>query len=188
MNPWTMMTDGERDKIKALLVLVVFLVVGAGYYDQGMVAETLKTNAAAIKKQEAAYLVEKATLDRMNLMIANRAKLEARVKLLDKVISKLPTNTDPSGFFQALEGILTITRMEYQSITNEKPRSADVYTELPYSIVSRARYHDFGQFLNLIEENPNRLMRVKKFVVENDDNRPSIHPVSVQVATFMFNR
>jgi Tfp pilus assembly protein PilO len=188
MSMWNAMTDPEKDKVKAFIILLVALAAGVGYYDFGMVSQTVAVNEAAIKRHEEAYKVEAATLAKMQAMIADRDKLMARKELLEKVIAKLPTDSDPSGFFQALEGILGITRMEYQSINKKDPRGADEYTELPYSITSRARYHDFGQFLNLIEENPTRLMRVKTFTIENDDNRPSIHPVSVQVATFMFNR
>jgi Tfp pilus assembly protein PilO len=188
MNMWTLMTDAEKDKIKAGLVLVVALLVGIVYYDMSIVASTIETNKAAIKRHEENLKTEQATLDMMKAQISDRPRLEARIALLEKVIAKLPKTPDPQGLFQALEGIFQITRMDILAMDTGAQRVADEYTELPYVISSRARYHDFGQFLNLIEENPKRLMRVKSFVVENDSNRPSIHPLRVTIATFMFNR
>jgi Tfp pilus assembly protein PilO len=188
MNFWNALTVDEKDKIKALSILLVAMTIGIAYYDMSFVAQTVKVNKAAVKRHDDAYRLEKESLDKMKSMVSDKDRLLSRKALLEKVVAKLPSNTDPSGFFQALEGILRITRMESEQLDRTPERASDEYTEIPYRIISRARYHDFGQFLNLIEENPTRLMRVKTFIVENDDSRPSIHPVNVQVATFMFNR
>ena len=41
--------------------------------------------------------------------------------------------------------------------------------------------------LALRPQSPDRFMRVKSFTVENNLTRPSIHPIKLDIATFMFN-
>jgi hypothetical protein len=43
-----------------------------------------------------------------------------------------------------------------------------------------------GQFLTLIEQHPDQIIRVKTMRIGNDPNRPSRHPVRMAVATFVF--
>ncbi len=60
------------------------------------------------------------------------------------------------------------------------------YTEIPYTVKAQGRYHEFGQLLNLLEENPDRFMRVKSLTISNNPRQPSHHPIDVGIATFMF--
>ncbi|RMH29774.1 MAG: hypothetical protein D6691_02160, partial [Candidatus Hydrogenedentota bacterium] len=90
------------------------------------------------------------------------------------------------GFFQALSKVLQVTRVDYTELEPLKEVSRSAYVEIPYRIKGTARYHDFGHFLNLIEDNPDRFMRVRTFTIENRDDRPSVHPVTIELATFMF--
>jgi Tfp pilus assembly protein PilO len=104
------------------------------------------------------------------------------------VAAKLPSTVAPEEFFKAFEKILKTTRLSYSELKPLPLLERAIYTEIPYQLVGNGRYHDFGQFLNLVEENPDRLMRIKTFVIENDDSRPSLHPIKVQLATFKFNK
>jgi Tfp pilus assembly protein PilO len=182
------LTQQERDIVKAGAILVGLVLALAFWYNIKIVKPELK------KLQEAKAKVDKdiaglnAHLAAMDAAEANLKLLQEQAEILRKVAQKLPQSIDPQGFYTALSQMLQVTRIEYSEMNQEKPQKREVYTEIPYKITCRARYHDFGQFLNLVEENPHRLMRVKTFKIENRDTRPSIHPINVQLATFMFNK
>ena len=67
-------------------------------------------------------------------------------------------------------------------------RRALEYAEIPYRIDCRARYHDLGQFLALVEQHKEQIMRVKNLDLSADAKNPSRHKVDIQVATFFFTR
>lgn len=181
------LTPKERDVVKALFILAVFCVAGLGYYFYWFVKPQMKLDADAVKKLNVEIKELDSRLAQMDEAEKNMAALKEKQAVLQQISAKLPNSIDAPGFYQALVKILQVTRVEYSSLRQLKEIVHSVYTEIPYSIVCRARYHDFGHFLNLIEENPDRFMRVKTFSVENQDKRPSVHPVTVQIATFMFN-
>jgi Tfp pilus assembly protein PilO len=109
-------------------------------------------------------------------------------KVVEEASWRLPSSPDAPGFFQELIRILRITGVQARRVDPLERRGSVLYTEIPYKIEGQCRYHEFGQFLNLIEENQNRFMRVKSFSIGNNENRPSIHPVTVNIGTFMFNK
>lgn len=185
---WDKLTAQQKDAIKAGFILAFVLLAGVGAYwwkfAQPEVAKaketivTLDTEIGSLNKQ----------ISQMDDAASNLEKLKEKQKLLEEVAAKLPSTVAPQEFYRALEEILKITRVSYAELSQLPLLERAVYTEIPYQIVGSGRYHDFGQFLNLVEENPNRLMRIKTFVIENDDSRPSVHPLKVQLATFKFNQ
>lgn len=184
---WEKLTAQQKDAIKAGLIFAFVLFAGvAAYYWQ-----FAKPDVEAAEKKVAELGGEIADLKKqlreMSDAEANLERLKEKQRLLEEVAAKLPSTVEPQEFFRAFSEILKITRMSYSEMQQLPLLERAIYTEIPYQIVGRGRYHDFGQFLNLIEENPNRLMRIKTFVLENDDNRPSIHPLKVELATFKFN-
>jgi len=44
-----------------------------------------------------------------------------------------------------------------------------------------------GIILTLLEQNTDRFMRVKSFKITDNLQRPSVHPIDMQISTFMFN-
>lgn len=185
---WDKLTAQQKDAIKAGFILAIVLLLGVGIYwwqfSQPEVAAA-KTTISGLDKEVGD--LKKQVAD-MNMAATNLDKLKEKQKLLEEVAAKLPSTVAPQEFYRALEEILKVTRMSYSELSQLPLLERAVYTEIPYQIVGSGRYHDFGQFLNLVEENPNRLMRIKTFVIENDDARPSVHPLKVQLATFKFNK
>ncbi len=184
---WDKLTAQQKDAIKAGFILAFVLLGGIATYWW----KFTKPEIAAAETTLATIDKEIGDLNRqvteMDEAAANVEKLKEKQRLLAEVAAKLPSTVAPQEFYRALEEILKITRMSYTELSQLPLLERAIYTEIPYQIVGSGRYHDFGQFLNLVEENPNRLMRVKTFVIENDDARPSVHPVKVQLATFKFN-
>ena len=119
---------------------------------------------------------------------AQKDKIEEMRKVVAEAAKRLPSTPDAAGFYNELIRILRITGVLTKRVEPKANRGQTLYTEIPYGIENECRYHEFGQFLNLIEENQTRFMRVNSFDIKNNQQRPSIHPVTVNISTFMFNR
>jgi Tfp pilus assembly protein PilO len=87
----------------------------------------------------------------------------------------------------ALVSTLRVTGIIQETVKPENVRDRAQYTEIPYTVEAHGRYHELGQFLTLIEQNPQRFMRVKSFKLGTNLLRPSIHPIKMEITTFMFN-
>lgn len=184
------MNFSEQQKSQLLIITIAGLVLLAiiAYYHimfgRVKIRDYNKT-AANLQTQ----IKEKNTeLEDIRTLIAQKSKLEERRKMISKVIRRLPSTPDAPGFLAALVTILRQTGIIQRVVKPEKPINRNDYTEIPYSISSFGRYHELGQFLTLVEQNSARFMRVKNIKVENNLSRPSIHPIDVQISTFMFNK
>ncbi len=111
--------------------------------------------------------------------------VKQRVQELEK---RLPSTPQADQFFQALTEAIRVTDvintvLEKQNIND---RGSVQYEEIPYKLEIKSRYHQFGQFLNIIEQNPERFMRVKSMTIRNEKGNPTLHPIDIQIATFRF--
>lgn len=182
------LTPQERDAVKAGGILAVVLAAGLLYYDIQILSADIKKNEAQVEALKATIKEHKEKIAEFNAMAKNMEEVRRQQALLAQVVKRLPKTADPQGFFQALEPVLKSTQFEYTELLPQPTAQRTAYIEIPYRITGKSRYHDFGQFLNMIEENPDRLMRIKSFTIINQNDRPSIHPVSVEVASFMFTQ
>lgn len=185
---WERLTAQQRDAIKAGFILAAVLFAGAFIYWWQFASPEVESAEKRLVALDSEVADLKKQVREMDEAALNMEKLKEKQKLLEEVAAKLPSTVAPQEFYRALEEILKVTRLSYTELSQLPLLARAVYTEIPYQIVGTGRYHDFGQFLNLVEENPNRLMRVKTFVIENDDAHPSLHPIKVQLATFKFNQ
>lgn len=164
-----------------LLVVVVYFhfVIGRSQINQ------FKKQSTELRQDIADAEAE---LAEIRAILAQEDEMERQRAQIAKVVRRLPSNPDAPGFLMALVSVLRTTGIIQEMVKPERVASRSQYTEIPYSIEAFGRYHEFGQFLTLIEQNPDRFMRVKSFTLTNTENRPSMHPVDLEVATFMFNR
>ena len=184
------MAFSEQDKKTLSIGIFVAVVVFAGlaYWHFFVLKRHYKRNESlktTIKEEINKYKDELAEIREVE---AQRGQIDKMRAVVQEAAKRLPNRPDAPGFFNELIRILRITGVQTTRVDPQPPRGQVLYTEIPYSIVSRCRYHEFGQFLNLIEENQKRFMRVNSFNIINDDNRPSVHPVTVGISTFMFNK
>jgi len=170
------------------LVIAAVLLAGFAYYHYVI----LKTHYLRNEEKKKALRVEvkelQDQLKEIQLVESQRDKIEEMRKVVAEASKRLPSTPDAVGFYNELIRILRITGVYATRVSPEKRRGQPMYTEIPYGVVCQCRYHEFGQFLNLIEENQNRFMRVGSFSIQNNDKRPSIHPINVRISTFMFNK
>lgn len=181
------LTPQEKDALKAGVILACLLFIAVGYWYFYIVKDEVAKNNSRVTVINKEVKTIDEQLKALNAAKIDPELLEQKKEMLAKIAAKLPNSINAPAFYQALINILQTSRVDYSELTQNKPQQRSAYTEIPYKIVCKARYHDFGQFLNLVEENVDRFMRVQTFTIENDDQRPSFHPVTVGIATFMFN-
>lgn len=138
----------------------------------------------------------------INRLLNEEGELERREQKIEKIRRRLPSSPEAPGFLKALRSILQTTGI-HQQLVASAGASADrqrlsqqqvfrqlintpLYGEIPYIVRADGRYHQIGQFLTLLEQNPDRFMRLKYIKLTNNLSHPSIHPVEMVVATFMF--
>ncbi len=184
------MAFSEQDKktlsIGVFIAAVIF--VGLAYWHFFFLKLHYKQNTAQKTTIKAEIKGYKEQLAEIRKAEAQRDQIDKMRAVVKETAKRLPDRPDAPGFFNELIRILRITGVQTTRVDPLAPRGQTLYTEIPYSIVSRCRYHEFGQFLNLIEENQRRFMRVNSFNITNNDQRPSVHPVTVGISTFMFNK
>jgi Tfp pilus assembly protein PilO len=127
-------------------------------------------------------------LTQINDLMKQKDEVDKQAETIKKITRRLPSSPDAPGFLNALLMTLGTTGIIQENVKPGQTTDRTLYTEIPYSVVAHGHYHAFGQFLTLIEQNPDRFMRVKKLKIENNLDRPSVHPIEMEIATFMFNQ
>lgn len=180
-----------NDKQKTALIFTVFagfvclLVVAYFYFMFGRATiKSYELKALSARKE----LTEcKAELTRINELLNQEEELDRQAETIRKVTRRLPSSPDAPGFLTAMLTILGTTGIIQEEVKPDKTYDRSLYTEIPYQIKAHGHFHAFGQFLTLIEQNPDRFMRVKRLKISNNKGRPSVHPIEMEIATFMFN-
>ena len=179
------------DKQKTALIFTVFvgvvclMLIGYFYLMFGRAAiKTYALNATTGKKELADCKDE---LMKINALLSQEDELNRQAETIAKVTRRLPSSPDAPGFLTAMLTILGTTGIIQEEVRPDKTSDRILYTEIPYKIKAHGHFHAFGQFLTLIEQNPDRFMRVKSLKISNNLDRPSVHPIEMEIATFMFN-
>lgn len=139
--------------------------------------EKLATKLAADKKRLDGYKKELGDVE-------GRRKIEEAFR---DVASRLPVSQDPFEVFDLLRTYFEGSDIQFTYLEPGIEKNRGKFKEYPFAVKGTARYHEFGQLINLIECNPDRLMRVTDMKMINNNKRPSIHPMEVVIATFTFN-
>ncbi len=181
-----MFTEKQKQALTVGLIFAVLLGVVVGYY-YFMVASKA---VASSKKKQATLTAEidknQKELDNINDFLADTAEQERLRVKVESAKRRLPNDPEAIEFLSILQDSLKKTGVSFTRVAPLSPINRYMYRELPYEIKGAARYHEFGQFLNLIECHPDRFMRVTRFTIQKNDKRPSIHPIEVGISTFMF--
>jgi len=180
------LSDKEKNALAAGLILAVMLIAVLIYFHFFFFKPAIVAREKEIAKARTEIAAKKKELAEMQAFLKNQAEVEQMEQQLRRAAERLPTQPAPIEFLEELRSTLEETGVKQSRVEPRKVSSRDLYTEIPYLIQGSARYHEFGQFLNLIECNPRRFMRVSGFDLRNNDARPTIHPVSVNISTFMF--
>ncbi len=144
----------------------------------------VEANALTMKTVKDNIATKKGELAKVNQFEAQSNKDWEKIQLeLEKIASRLPSTIAAPQFYNDLRKSLMITGIDTTQLSGDDVKAYREYSEIPYSVEAKGRYHDFGQFINLVEENQ-RFMRIKSFNIESNKDRPSLHPVNVGIATY----
>jgi Tfp pilus assembly protein PilO len=185
-----MTLTAEQKKTLFMLVILGVLGLGGGLWYWFMFGAS---GVAQAEKQTTDNLAEKKTFDvqlqkfeAFKKEVTDPGKYDALKERLNVMQARLPRTEEAFGFFDALDDILRKTNVSNLRLEKEKTNPEIRYTEIPYSVRSVGRYHEFGQFLDLVENSEKRFMRVKTIKLTNDSKRPTMHPIEVEIATYSF--
>lgn len=181
------LNEKEKNVLTAGLVLAGMFLVILVYLQFAFFSKDIAGN----QKKVATLTTETSGLNKryleMTAFVQNRKEVEAMRNQLAAATRKLPSEPESLEFLKELRSSLERTGMKQTRVAPKPFVPRALYTEMPYEVQGSARYHEFGQFLNLIECNPRRFMRVNSFDMKNSDSRPTVHPVVVGISTFIFN-
>ncbi|MEQ8820075.1 MAG: type 4a pilus biogenesis protein PilO [Sumerlaeia bacterium] len=180
------LTDQQKQALIAGLILAAFLGFLSGYYYMMVVKPTLTRNDKVISELRAEVSTSKRELERINAILNNPQELRRLQEVVSRAERRLPKKNSTIEFLTVLQENLTKTGLATTRVSPSGVVKRQMYEEYPFAIKGSGRYHAIGQFLNLIECNPERFMRVNSFTIENNDRRPSQHPLSLVVSTFTF--
>lgn len=181
-------TEKDKNTLTACIIFLVILVSGLFYLNRYF--WRVKINA---KSKELTVLVEEnkkvqSEIREAKLILAQENQIPALKDKIDKIKKRLPDKPDARGFYLALVDILEATGVKYNFVLPDKTKIRTGYTEIPYKIELLCGYHELGEFISLIEENPDRIMRLNTLSVDFLKGRPTTHKINIQVSTFMFNK
>ena len=181
-------TEQQKSKLMVVVFLGVILLVVVGYFHFMLGrAQVTKFNKQA-DKLSAELSTAKKELAEIKHLMAQQEELEAQRAVIEKVVKRLPSSPDAPGFLMELVSGLRQTGIIQEFVKPAGPQDRSQYTEIPYTVEAFGRFHELGQFLTLMEQNPQRFMRLKSFDLSNNLQRPSIHPIKMEIATFMLNQ
>jgi len=183
-----MFSEMDKKVLQVILVVGVVAVLGLFYHVWAKVNPEVKRRDAAIRANTAEIKRKKEELDDLKAWRARAAEIGVIVQSLEEKIARLPRTRSAREFFRILRECVRMTNLTDLKVQRLKEIPMGAYEEVPYLIVCRARYHDLGQFLALIEQHRSQIMRLKTLDISNDIKRPSRHPVTLRVATFVFTQ
>ncbi|CAN5228733.1 hypothetical protein BH09SUM1_BH09SUM1_11670 [soil metagenome] len=164
----------------AIFIIIVYfglMSVYPGLKEMREQTEKSQTAAKDARKKVADY----------QALLQDKQRYELVMEKFRQVSSRLPAKQDPVDVFDLLKGFFEGTDVLFSYLEPGRATKRGRYLEYPFVIRGTARYHEFGQLVNLIECNPDRLMHVATFQLANNDKRPSIHAMEVGISTFTFD-
>ncbi|MCX8036522.1 MAG: type 4a pilus biogenesis protein PilO [Candidatus Sumerlaeia bacterium] len=182
-----MFSKQDKKILQAALVGGGIAVVGLIYYVMVYVSKEVASYEKAIKTSNDTYKKKQAELDDLRRWEQRKEEINALVNDLMEKVKRLPRSVEASDFFRILRDCVHRTNLSEIKVGRLKTVDMGAYNEIPYMVSCRARYHDLGQFLALIEQHSQQIMRIKTMDVYVDmKKRPSRHHVNLQIATFVF--
>ncbi|MCB1777671.1 MAG: type 4a pilus biogenesis protein PilO, partial [Candidatus Competibacteraceae bacterium] len=130
----------------ALAVLVIAVVLGAGYYfftsDQLQQLETVKNEEQKLRKE----FIEKQRVA-ANLE-AFRTQLADMEEKLSEMLGQLPTRTEMPNLLDDVSKTGKQNGLEFELFKPEAEQPKDFYAAKPITIKAKGTYHQFGAFVS----------------------------------------
>ena len=181
-----MLTEKNKQALIVGCILGSAILIIVVYFGFMFVEPNVKVLNDQSDKLDTEYTANQKTLTEYKQYLAD-TKLRDQVEdAFSRVSSRLPAMQDPVEVFDLLRDYIEGSDVTFTVLEPKPALNRERFTEYPFTLKGTARYHEFGQLVNLIECNPDRLMRVTDFSLANNDKRPSIHPMQINLTTYTF--
>lgn len=185
-----MLTEKQKNLLM-VFALIFVLGVGGNYYYQMMYGDARKRNyRSEVEELETKMREVNNRIKEYNDLQNQKGDIEAMREKVELARKRLPRAPNQVQFHEILtamakEASVYLIKVEPLPIVRRQN-----YIEIPYRLECFAKYHSLGEFFNLIEENKDRLMRIKQFRVTNESgtlkDRPSVQYAVVEISAFAF--
>jgi type IV pilus assembly protein PilO len=130
----------------ALVVIIMAMVLGAGYYfftkDQLMQLETVE---AEEKKLRDEFVEKQRVTANLEAFRAQLAQMEADLAVM---LRQLPTGTEMPDLLDDVSNTGKKNGLEFELFKPEDEQPRDFYAAKPITIKAKANYHQFGAFVS----------------------------------------
>jgi type IV pilus assembly protein PilO len=130
----------------ALVVIIMAMVLGAGYYfftkDQLMQLETVE---AEEKKLRDEFVEKQRVAANLEAFRAQLAQMEADLAVM---LRQLPTGTEMPDLLDDVSNTGKKNGLEFELFKPEDEQPRDFYAAKPITIKAKANYHQFGAFVS----------------------------------------
>ena len=183
-----MFSDKDKKSLQLLLIFGVVAALGLFLYVRNVVKPELLALQDSTTKGQQALKEKRAELSELKRWEGREAEIQGTMTKLREKMMRLPTRIDSRQFVGILRDCILQASLSDIAVMQIKPTDMGLYQEVPYEIKCRAKYHDLGQFLMLAEQHAKQIMRVKTMDITNDMKRPSRHPVTLRLSTYVINK
>ncbi len=149
---------------------------------------SIDTNRDETEKLTTQIDANKAKIAEFEAFLADETRKQEVEALFAALTRRLPSDPDPFRVFDLLRDAFDGTGVNFTRLEPTESKSYGPLSYHPFKISGSARYHEFGQLVNFVECNPERLMRVATLTLRNSNSRPSIHPMEIGIGTFTLNQ
>ncbi len=164
----------------AVFVIVVYFALM--YVKPGV--EKFSTETATLQTQ---IQKNKEKLQEYESYLSNQEERRMIEEKFSSIAKRLPSGQDTVDVYDLLRTYFKGSNVIFTNLEPGNSVNRGRFREYPFTIRGTAEYHSFGQLINLVECNPDRLMHVTNMKLTNNPKRPSSHPMEVGIATFTFN-
>jgi Tfp pilus assembly protein PilO len=185
------LSDSNKQVVIGSLIGAGMLCLGIWYYQFMAGSGAIESRAKKVVELTEEVRGLEGRLKRARELKENEGALQASFEKVGKIVDRLPRTPDVSQFHQILANLVSRTGViPVNRVTEQAHASRTYYTEIPYTFECIGRYHSIGELLNLIEESPERLMRITRFKITNDSplvvDHPSLHYASIEITTYSY--
>jgi len=145
-----------------VMVLVLALVLGAGYYLH-LTDKQLQLERVQAKERELRSDFESKSFQAANLETYRQQKVEME-ETFGTLLRQLPSDTEVPGLLEDITRAALENELKIESITLQPERRSQFYVELPIDIAVEGDYHRLGAFVSAVA-NLSRIVTLHDFTI-----------------------
>ena len=186
-----MFSEKQKQVMMAAAFIALLLGGGIWYFQFMMGSQAIKQWEEDARKysEESEGLKEK--IKEYKTLKSREAEIKAKEAQVKELAKRLPEVPEESQFYVILADIMDKASVFPIKVEKLKPNAREFYTEIPFRLECFVKYHNLGEFFNLIEEHRDRFMRIKQFNITGENpilaERPSVQYATVEIATYAYN-